>query len=79
MIISSGEQSNSDKDKNFRPNANDMAEQMFIFGVTTGMFVLLVGIVFAARARRHSQGYTSSAVEAHSSADSNNSSSHGEQ
>jgi hypothetical protein len=74
MLISCSAQSNSNKDKNLRPNANDMAEQMFIFGVTTGMFVLLVGIVFGARARRYSQGYTSSSVEAHGSANS----SHGE-
>jgi hypothetical protein len=42
----------------------DMAEEVFIFGVTTGIFAFLVGVVFAARARRHSQGYTT-AVENH--------------
>jgi uncharacterized membrane protein len=67
MIISCSAGSNTDKDKNFGQNAYGMAEEMFIFGVTTGMFVFLVGIVFAARARRYSQGYTSSSVEAHGS------------
>ncbi|UVS68957.1 hypothetical protein [Nitrososphaera viennensis] len=51
-----------------------MAEEMFIFGVTTGVFAFLVGIVFAARARRYSQGYKSAAVDAHGSS----SASHGE-
>jgi hypothetical protein len=76
MIISCSAGSNTDKDKTFSQNRiYGMSEQMFIFGVTTGMFVFLVGIVFAARARRYSQGYTSS-VEAHGSSSSG--SSHGE-
>jgi hypothetical protein len=50
-----------------------MSEQTFIFGVTIGMFVFLVGIVFAARARRYSQGYTPS-VDAHASGSNNTSS-----
>ncbi|HVX02465.1 MAG TPA: hypothetical protein VHA09_04865 [Nitrososphaera sp.] len=54
-----------------------MAEQMFIFGVTTGMFAFLVGIVFAARARRYSQGYTSSTA-ASSSAHGGGGGGHGE-
>ncbi len=41
-----------------------MAEEVFIFGVTTGIFAFLVGVVFAARARRYGQGYTAS-VEGH--------------
>ncbi|WP_158385098.1 hypothetical protein [Candidatus Nitrososphaera evergladensis] len=54
-----------------------MAEEVFIFGVVTGVFAFLVGIVFAARARRYSQGYSSSsAVSAHGG--SSSSSSHGE-
>jgi len=42
-----------------------MAEQMFIFGVVTGMFVFLVGIVFAARSRRYSQGFASTVGSVH--------------
>lgn len=43
-----------------------MSESMFIFGVTAGVFAFFVGIIFAARARRYSQGYTSSATAASS-------------
>ncbi|AIC17064.1 hypothetical protein NVIE_027870 [Nitrososphaera viennensis EN76] len=74
MIISCSAGSNTDKDKSFGQNAYGMAEEMFIFGVTTGVFAFLVGIVFAARARRYSQGYKSAAVDAHGSS----SASHGE-
>jgi hypothetical protein len=34
-----------------------MAEQVFIFGVTAGLFAFLTGVVFAARAKRYGQGY----------------------
>ncbi len=38
----------------------DMAEEMFMFAVTAGVFAFLVAIVFGARAKRYSSGYTSS-------------------
>jgi hypothetical protein len=50
--------------KPLRKTHTAMAEEVFIFGVTTGIFAFLVGVVFAARARRYSQGYTTS-VENH--------------
>lgn len=37
-----------------------MAEETFIFAVTTGVFVFLTAIVFGARAKRYSAGYTPS-------------------
>ncbi|HEY3094506.1 MAG TPA: hypothetical protein VGJ42_01980 [Nitrososphaera sp.] len=37
-----------------------MSEEMFMFAVTTGVFAFLVAIVFGARAKRYSSGYTSS-------------------
>ena len=42
-----------------------MAEEMFMFAVTTGVFVFLVGILFGSRAKRYSSGYSSS--EGHTS------------
>jgi hypothetical protein len=42
-----------------------MAEEMFMFAVTTGVFVFLVGILFGSRAKRYSSGYISS--EGHTS------------
>lgn len=64
MIISSGAESNTNKHKASAQNASAMAEEMFIFGVTTGLFAFLTAIVFAARAKRYGQGYTAS-VETH--------------
>jgi hypothetical protein len=37
-----------------------MAEEMFMFSVTAGIFAFLVAILFGSRARRFSQGYTPS-------------------
>jgi len=37
-----------------------MAEQMFMFAVTTGIFAFLVAIVFGSRAKRYSSGWTPS-------------------
>jgi hypothetical protein len=37
-----------------------MAEEMFMFSVTAGIFAFLVAVLFGSRARRYSQGYTSS-------------------
>ena len=37
-----------------------MAEEMFMFAVTTGIFAFLVAVLFGSRARRYSQGYTQS-------------------
>lgn len=36
-----------------------MAESMFMYYVTGGVFVFLVAILFGARAKRYSSGYTS--------------------
>jgi hypothetical protein len=38
----------------------NMAEEIFMFSVTAGIFAFLVAILFGSRARRYSQGYTSS-------------------
>jgi len=37
-----------------------MAEEMFMFAVTTGIFAFMVAVLFVSRARRYSQGYMSS-------------------
>jgi hypothetical protein len=37
-----------------------MADSMIMFTVTAGIFAFLVAIVFGARAKRYSSGYTSS-------------------
>lgn len=39
-----------------------MTEQLFMYGVTVGVFAFFVGLIFAARARRYSQGYTPAAA-----------------
>jgi hypothetical protein len=57
MILSYRGATQTDKDNNFWANAYGMAEEAFIFGVTIGMFVFFVGLVFAARAKRYSSGY----------------------
>jgi hypothetical protein len=44
-----------------------MAEEMFMFAVTTGIFVFLVAVCFGARAKRYGSGYTSSGGHAESS------------
>ena len=36
-----------------------MADSMFMFYTTAGIFAFLVAIVFGARAKRYSAGYTS--------------------
>jgi hypothetical protein len=37
-----------------------MADSMMMFAVTAGIFAFLAAIVFGARAKRYSSGYTSS-------------------
>ena len=50
-----------DKDIKFRKGLfGDMSEVMFMFTVTAGIFAFLTAIVFAARAKRYSAGYTPS-------------------
>ncbi|GEM_PF-1506124 len=34
-----------------------MADAMFMYGIVTGMFVFLVGILFGARAKRYRSGW----------------------
>ena len=34
-----------------------MAEQVFMFAVTTGVFTAFTALLFAARAKRYSQGF----------------------
>ena len=51
------------KDIKFHKRFSNMAEETFMFAVTTGVFVFLVAVLFGSRARRHSQGYAKS--EAH--------------
>lgn len=46
-----------------------MADEMFMYAVTTGIFVFLVAIMFGARAKRYSSGWSkqdSVAAEGHS-------------
>ena len=38
----------------------NMAEEIFMFAVTAGVFVFLVAVLFGSRARRYSQGYAPS-------------------
>lgn len=42
-----------------------MADSMFMFYVTAGVFVFLVAILFGSRAKRYSSGYSS--AEGHTS------------
>jgi hypothetical protein len=35
-----------------------MAESMFMFAVTAGIFVFLAAVLFGSRAKRYSSGYT---------------------
>ncbi|HJS68305.1 MAG TPA: hypothetical protein VJ730_02700 [Nitrososphaera sp.] len=59
MIISLRETLPCDKDIKFQPwLCGDMADGMMMFAVTTGIFVFLVAVVFGARAKRYSSGYT---------------------
>jgi hypothetical protein len=37
---------------------DDMADAMIMYAVTAGIFVFLVAVVFGARAKRYSSGYT---------------------
>ena len=67
MIISRLGADQTDKDNNFWANAYGMSEATFIFGVTIGVFVFFVGLIFAARARRYSQGYSPGGSAAHAS------------
>jgi hypothetical protein len=43
-----------------------MADQMFMYAVTAGIFAFLTAILFASRAKRYSAGWTQS--EGHASA-----------
>jgi hypothetical protein len=59
MIISLGETLPCDKDIKCQAwLCGDMADGMIMFAVTTGIFVFLVAVVFGARAKRYSSGYT---------------------
>ncbi len=53
------EKSQSDKDIKFHTKIDgNMSEQMFMFAVTTGIFVFLAAVLFGARAKRYGSGYT---------------------
>lgn len=66
MIISLYGTSQSDKDNKFQPRIDtDMADQVFMYAVTTGIFAFLTAILFASRAKRYSSGWTPS--EGHTS------------
>lgn len=66
MIISSAAACHTNKDNKFGKKRIGMAEgdMAMIAGVTVGMFVFLIAILFGSRARRYSSGYTSP-VESH--------------
>ena len=67
MIISLHESLQSDKDNKFQPRIDgDMADQIFMYAVTAGIFAFLTAIVFASRAKRYSAGMTS--TEGHAGA-----------
>ena len=59
MIITFHEMTPCDKDNKIhvRPTG-DMADSMFMFYVTAGIFAFLVAVVFGARAKRYGAGYT---------------------
>jgi hypothetical protein len=61
MLISLDGTLPCDKDIKFRAwLSGDMSEEMFMFAVTAGVFAFLMAIVFGARSKRYSSGYTSS-------------------
>jgi hypothetical protein len=39
---------------------SNMAEEMFMFAVTAGIFAFMAAVLFGSRAKRYSQGYTPS-------------------
>lgn len=66
MIISLWWIQPCDKDNKFHKKAvHEMADAMFMFYATAGAFVFLVAILFGARAKRYSSGYSPS--EGHTS------------
>jgi hypothetical protein len=59
MIITFHEMAPCDKDNKIHTKpTGDMADSMFMFYVTAGIFAFLVAVVFGARAKRYSAGYT---------------------
>lgn len=55
-----------DKDNKFHEKPMfEMADSMFMYYVTAGIFVFLVAILFGSRAKRYSSGYSS--AEGHTS------------
>lgn len=61
MIISLRKIQPHDKDNKIRAKPTDkMADAMFMYTVTAGIFAFLVAVVFGARAKRYRSGYTSS-------------------
>jgi hypothetical protein len=59
MILSLNAILPCDKDIKFQAwLCYDMADGMMMFAVTTGIFAFLAAIVFGARAKRYSSGYT---------------------
>jgi hypothetical protein len=68
MIISLHGRSPCNKDIKFQAwLCGDMADAMFMFSVTAGIFAFLVAVCFGARAKRYSAGYTPSGGHAESS------------
>lgn len=59
MIITLREMVPRDKDNKIHAKpTGDMADSMFMFYVTAGIFAFLVAVVFGARAKRYGAGYT---------------------
>jgi hypothetical protein len=68
VIISRGGISPCDKDIKFKERfLVAMADSMITFAITAGIFAFLVAVVFGARAKRYSSGYTSSGGHAETS------------
>jgi hypothetical protein len=58
MIISHFEYHRAIKLISFNKEQDIMADQLFMYAVTTGIFVFLVAILFGSRAKRYNSGWT---------------------
>jgi hypothetical protein len=47
----------------FRQCTTGMADQVFMFAVTTGVFAAFTALLFTARAKRYSEGFRPAATE----------------
>lgn len=66
MILSRGSKSPMNKNNSLSQFHFSMADSMFMYYVTAGIFAFLTAVVFGARARRYGKGY--STAEGHTTA-----------